>query len=69
MNKKTYYTASEISEILGVCVNTAYQKIRALNLELKEKGYVTVAGKINKKYFNEKYYGGVEDEKISDTSI
>lgn len=67
MTGKTYYTASEVADILGVCVNTAYQKIRALNLELKEKGYVTVAGKINKKYFNEKYYGGVDDEKVHKT--
>lgn len=68
MKGKTYYTATEVAEILGVCVNTAYQKIRRLNDELKAKGYITVAGKVNKKFFNEKYYGGADETKANQGS-
>ena len=33
----------------------------SLNRELKEKGYMTIAGRVNRKYFMEKFcYGGTE---------
>ena len=31
--------------------------IRRLNDELKAKGFVTIAGRINRQYFNERVYG------------
>lgn len=52
-----YYTASDIGTLLGVSRSRAYKIVRMLNDELKEKGYITIAGKIPKKYFEEKYYG------------
>lgn len=33
---------------------TAYEIIRMLNAELKEKGYIVVRGKVNTKYFFKK---------------
>jgi Mn-dependent DtxR family transcriptional regulator len=54
--EKSYYTAEEVAEIIGVKKPTAYKKIQALNKELQAKGYITVAGKINRKYFNERSY-------------
>lgn len=48
-------TAKEISEVLGVAPSTAYKIIRKLNGELKEQGYLTVAGKLNTEYFKKKY--------------
>ncbi|WP_317049058.1 transcriptional regulator [Clostridium neonatale] len=43
-------------EIMGIKQTKAYQIIRALNKELNDKGYITVAGKVPRKYFKEKYY-------------
>ena len=43
--EKTYITANELSEKLGISVGQAYKIIRELNSELKAKGYITVAGK------------------------
>lgn len=43
--------------MLGVSSAKAYQIIKKLNTELSEKGYITIAGKIPRAYFNEKCYG------------
>lgn len=56
MNNR-FYTAKDVSEMLGVSESKAYQIIRNLNAELDGKGYITLAGKIPKAFFNEKCYG------------
>lgn len=48
MTAKTYYTVSEIAEIIGRKTNTAYKIVAELNKQLKAKGYFTLQGKINK---------------------
>ncbi|HBB28309.1 MAG TPA: transcriptional regulator [Clostridiales bacterium] len=57
---KSYYTAEEVAQIIGTKTCTGYKVIRELNAELKAKGFITIAGKVSVKYFDEKYYGGVE---------
>ncbi|HCD09415.1 MAG TPA: transcriptional regulator [Thermoanaerobacter sp.] len=54
--KKTtnFLTAEEVAEILGVSLSTAYRIIKRLNEELKAQGFITVAGKISKRYFEQK---------------
>lgn len=54
--EKTYLEVNDIMKITGVKQTKAYQIIRELNRQLKEKGYVTIAGQVPRKYFNEKYY-------------
>lgn len=54
-----FYTAKEVAEMLGVSSAKAYQIIKKLNMELSEKGYITIAGKIPRAYFDEKCYGEV----------
>lgn len=55
--EKQYITAKEISGMLGVSNSKAYAIIRELNAELKERGYLTVPGKVSRAFFNEKWYG------------
>ena len=55
---KIYITAAELSDLLGVSSSHAYKWVRLLNKELEKNGFITVAGKIPRKYFNERYYGG-----------
>ena len=57
MNKQ-YIKAKEISEMLGVSNSKAYSIIRELNTELKERGYLTIPGKVSRAFFFEKWYGG-----------
>lgn len=54
-----FYTAQEVAGMLGVSKSKAYIMIKEWNKELKEKDkkYITVSGKVNKKYLQEKIYG------------
>ena len=54
MLDRLFMTADEIVEIMGVAKPTAYQLIRELNKELKEKGYITIQGKVSTQYFYER---------------
>lgn len=53
-----YITAAEVAEILGISTGKAYRIIRELNAELQGMGYITIAGKVSRAYFNEKWYTG-----------
>ncbi len=44
-------TADEVAKELNVSKNYAYKVIRRMNEEMREKGYYTVARKVNRKYF------------------
>ena len=52
-----YVDVKEVMHTLGVSRNKAYKIIQQLNDELKTQGYVIIAGKCSRKYFNEKFYG------------
>lgn len=54
--EKQVIGAKEVSEILGVSSGKSYAIIRELNAELKSQGFITVAGKVPKKFFFEKCY-------------
>ena len=57
MDSKVYYTAMEVANLLGVSRAKGYKIVRELNEELTKKGYIVIAGKIHKKFLEEKYYG------------
>lgn len=57
MRECLFYTATEIAEMLGVSRGHAYKIVKQLNEELSNRGYITIAGKVPKKYFAEHYYG------------
>ncbi|MDO4976806.1 MAG: helix-turn-helix domain-containing protein [Eubacteriales bacterium] len=61
MNKKMYYTAAEVAELLGISKGKAYQIIREMNEELKKLGYLVIKGKVPVEYFNEKWYGATKE--------
>ena len=47
----------DVKKALNIGDSKAYEIIKKLNDELKEKGFVTVRGKVPTKYFNERTYG------------
>lgn len=55
-DKKLFYTADDVCKILGVSKPTAYREIKKLNDELRRKGYITISGKVPRKYFEERLY-------------
>ena len=60
--ERRFMRAEEVAQELGVSVSHAYKIMRQLNQELKEKGFVTIAGRINRDYFYERIYRREEEE-------
>ena len=54
---KIYITAMELAELLDVSIGHAYKIIRRLNQELEKDGYIVIAGKVPKRYFEKRWYG------------
>ena len=52
-----FIRVDEVADELGVSRPYAYKLIRQLNEELKGKGFITIAGRVNRQYFNERLYG------------
>lgn len=52
-----FMRVEEVAQELDVSVSYAYKVIQRLNNELKGKGFVTIAGRVNRQYFNERLYG------------
>ncbi|MPN48184.1 hypothetical protein SDC9_195789 [bioreactor metagenome] len=51
-----FMRVEEVAEEMGVSVPYAYKLIRKLNKELKATGCITIAGRIDRKFFHEKFY-------------
>ena len=49
-----YIKVQEVMKILDVKETKAYKIIKELNQELEKKGYITVAGRVPRKYFFER---------------
>ena len=47
----------EVAEELGVSKPYAYKLIKRMNEELAQTGCITIAGRIDRKFFHEKFYG------------
>ena len=63
MQRTAFLTVAEVAETLGISKSHAYKIVHRLNQELKDKGFITIAGRINRRYFNEKVcYSGQEKE-------
>lgn len=54
---RQFIGAKEVAEILGVSESKGYSVIRELNKELKEKGYITIQGRVSRVFFQERCYG------------
>lgn len=57
MNKNIFITAQELAEMLGISKPYVYKLIKQMNSELRDKGFITISGKVSRRYFEEKFYG------------
>lgn len=57
-----FIRVDEVAKELDVSKPYAYKLIRQLNDELKEKGFITIAGRVNRQYFYERLYGAERNE-------
>ena len=49
--------AEDVAKELDISKAYAYKLIQQMNRELREKGYMTIAGRVNRRYFEERFYG------------
>ena len=52
-----FIKVDEVATVLGVSKSYAYKIVREMNNELKQRGFITIAGRVSKQYFEEKLYG------------
>lgn len=57
MKNELFVTAGEVAQNLGVSKPFAYKLVRQMNEELETKGFITIAGRVSRKYYEEKLYG------------
>ena len=56
MNEK-FLEVGDVMQILGISRSAAYKLMRKLNDEMVKKGYIAIRGRVNRKYFEERFYG------------
>lgn len=56
MKEKRYLKAEDVALYMDVSIPMAYKIIRKLNNELVAQGYLVVAGRVNRAYFEKKIY-------------
>ena len=57
MLEKNFLNAADVSEYMNISIHMAYKIIRKLNDELKSQGFLTVSGRVNRNYFEQKVNG------------
>ena len=64
MRESGFLRAEQVMKEMQISRQKAYKIIRQLNEELAGMGYITVQGRVNADYFNERcrYHGGKETQ-------
>ena len=64
MESTSFMRVDEVAQELGISKSYAYKIVQKLNAELKEKGFMTISGRVNKQYFMERScYGATKKER------
>lgn len=63
MENSMFVNAATVAADFGVSESMAYRIIKKLNAELNEKGYITVAGRVSRQYYQERTYGLTRTER------
>ena len=65
MQAQNFMRVEEVAQELGISkshaykvIHHAYKVIHKLNAELREKGYLTISGRVNRNFFMEKFCYG-----------
>ena len=57
MENKRFLNVNDVASYLDISVPHAYKIIRKLNDELEASGFITIAGKVSRAYFEKKVFG------------
>ena len=58
MQAQNFMRVEEVAQELGISKSRAYKVIHKLNAELRDKGYLTISGRVNRNFFMEKFCYG-----------
>ena len=58
MSKELFVRAEEVAGVLGISKPYAYKLVREMN----EEGFLTIPGRVSRRYFEEKFYGLRENQ-------
>lgn len=58
--EERFLNVDDVVRILGISKSAAYKVMRQMNVELEKKGFITIRGKVSRKYFEERFYGMTE---------
>ena len=59
--ENNFMRVEDVAKELGISKSYAYKIVQKLNADLRAKGFLTISGRINRKYFLEKFcYGETE---------
>lgn len=59
--ENNFMRVEDVAKELGVSKSYAYKVVQKLNTELQKMGYLTISGRVSRKYFIEKFcYSGTE---------
>ena len=59
----SFLRVEDVADILCISKSHAYKIVQKLNNEMRAKGYITIAGRVNKQFFWEKTCYGTTNEK------
>ena len=66
--KNQFMRAEEVARELEVSRSYAYRLIRQLNAVLSKKEYMTIAGRVNRQYLQDRLYG-TSDQKECESRV
>jgi predicted ArsR family transcriptional regulator len=57
MSESMFIRADEIANDLEISRTQAYRVLKELNSELQAKGFMTIAGRVSRQFYKERFYG------------
>lgn len=63
MDEKKFLRVDDVAQELSISRSYAYKIVKKLNAELAEQGYLTISGRVSRKYFEEKLCYGARPGK------
>jgi len=56
IKNNNFFDAVTVANLLGISKSSAYRIIKKLNHELESMGKITIAGKVSRRFFEEKIH-------------
>ena len=62
----SFLRVEDVADIMCISKSHAYKIVQKLNNEMRAKGYITIAGRVNKQFFLEKTcYGATKEKEVN----